>query len=64
MKVLEKLANAEFLGVALLGEDSTYSCDRGLPPSCDCVCHQPCDFGYETSGEKSNTPNNEVYEVK
>jgi hypothetical protein len=48
-----------------------FGCDAGpLPPGCDCICHQPCDFG--KAGNKSSVgdskyesdiPNNEVYEM-
>ncbi len=57
MKVLENLANAEFLD-SPTEESNCYApgpgcdalppptCDASpLPPGCDCICHTPCDFG-------------------
>ena len=62
MKVLENLANAEFLdSEEMSGCDALPppSCDAGpLPPGCDCICHTPCDFGRlannYSAGEDSN----------
>lgn len=67
MKVLENLANAEFLD-----SKETSGCDAGpLPPGCDCICHQSCDFGraensYSVgdSNHESGITKNEVYEMK
>jgi hypothetical protein len=66
MKVLEKLAKAEFLE-----SEKSVGCDTGLPPSCDCVCHTPCDFGKTEDsysvGERdygAKISEKEIYEIK
>ena len=54
--ILESIESSEFLNLAderdaksVIGNDSrdyisgTSGC-IGLPPGCDCICNQPCDF--------------------
>lgn len=67
MKILENLANAEFLSDS--EESNCYasgsgcdalpppSCDAGpLPPGCDCICHTPCDFGKDKNNYSAGNP--------
>ena len=74
MKLLEKLDDAEFLGLEKsMSCDALpcFGCDAGpLPPGCDCICHTPCDFGktgnkysIKTSDYESNLQAIEVYEI-
>ncbi|MCK5449680.1 hypothetical protein KAI32_02345 [Candidatus Pacearchaeota archaeon] len=56
MKVLDNLANAEFLG-----SNESSGCDTGLPPGCDCICHQSCDFG--RAEDSYSVGKQEVYEM-
>jgi len=63
--MVNNLDNAKFLDSEGLSEESealqSHSCDTGLPPGCDCVCHQACDFGKNYSGDPSD---HGFYEMK
>lgn len=63
--LLEKVNVARFIGEEKspgadynpLGKTNGYmttACDGGLPPGCNCVCNQPCNFGIQDAYSLAN----------